>query len=180
MSTARPYAPEKAAAGASSLPLSKEQKRVLCQWAAQAWRLAGMPYFADQDDLPAALRLTKTQALEVWRHEEQLTACGKRHLTACTQRDYLALRGHWMALLGRYSAAARDVIEHSTGERQVALRKLGHEIEAAKDVIENGAAYVAAIARARYRSKPEDLSAKKIWVLIFDLRRNAGRRRKKR
>lgn len=178
MSGHRPEAIEKAAAGASGAPLSVDQKKRLCMWAADAWAKAGHPHYADQAaDLPACIRLTKTQALALWRHEEQVKACGKKHLTACTQRDYLALRAHWFVLLGRPREAARDAIESQLDERQVALKKLRDECSLALDAIEKPWDYVSAIAWKRNKARPEDLSAKQIWSLIITLRSRAYKRR---
>ncbi len=167
--------------GASSAPLTNEQKAAICILAAEAWEQAGRPYYDDQPgDLPAFMRLTKTDALELWRHEQQQEACGQRHLVACTQRDYLALRGHFRHLLGRDVDAMRDFIRQETRDNAYALAKLKHECRAAEDVIERPLDYVESIARRRYRTAIADLSTRKVWVLIFDLRRNAQRRRKKR
>jgi hypothetical protein len=48
------------------------------------------------------------------------------------------------------------------------------------DVIEHAEGYVFAIARARYKvGSMDELGEKQLWVLLFDLRRNAQRRRKK-
>lgn len=178
MTPQRPEAVAKAAEGASGAPLSRKQKRWLCDWARQAWVKAGRPLFADQAaDVPACLRLTQTQAFEAWRHEEQLKACGKRHLTACTQRDYLALRAHWKLLLGEPRTAARDAIESAVDERQVALHKLHKEAALALDAVEKPMDYVGAIAWRRYKARVEDLNAKQIWSLIITLRSRACKRR---
>jgi len=151
----------------------------LCMWAASAWKKAGCPHYADQDsDMPECIRLSRAQALELWRHEQQHKACGKRHLTACTQRDYLALRAHWKLLLGQPRKAIRDAIESAVGERQVALHKLRKECSAALDVVENPYDYVSAIAWRRYKSRPEHLSSKQIWSLIITLRSRACKRRR--
>lgn len=175
-----PDALDRAVSGESNAPLTHDQKAALCILAGEAWELAGRPYFDDQAiDLPACLRLTKSDGLELWRHEQQEIACGKRHLTAATQRDYLALRSHFRRLLGRDEDADRDAARSGIQENKLALSKLDHECVAARDVIDRPHDYVGSIARTRYKAPVHDLSPRQIWVLIFDLRRNAQRRRKK-
>ena len=177
--TERPEAVEKAAGGASGAPLSRKQKMYLCKWARQAWEQAGRPYYDDQDpDIPACFRLTKSQALELWRHEEQVKACGKSNLTTCTQRDYLELRAHWKMLLGDARQAARDAIESSVDERQVALHKLRSECALALDAIDKPMDYAAAIAWRRYRERVENLSPKQVWSLIITIRSRAYAKRR--
>ena len=115
-------------------------------------------------------------------------------LRACTQEDYAPLMAHFVLMLsvaerelGQAGAARRDLAA-STGLRQraaveprrVALAKLEAEEQAAADVIERPAAYVASIARARFKGAAiADLTERQLWMLVFDLRRNASRRRQK-
>lgn len=179
MSTERPGACDRAVSGAATASLTNDQKAAICILAAEAWGRAGRPYYDDQpSDLPECLRITKAEALDLWRHEEQMKACGKRHLTACMQDDYLALRAHFRALTGRMRGAARDAIEHEVGDRGLALKKLEKECALALDSIERPWDYVCGISRRKYKALPHDLGRKQIWSLIITLRSRAAKRRR--
>ena len=68
----------------------------------------------------------------------------------------------------------------ATDSLRQAMAKLRMELDRARDIIDNPEAYVATIARCRFKCPTIDLSEKQIWMLIFDIWRNASRRRSKR
>jgi hypothetical protein len=81
-------------------------------------------------------------------------------------------------MLGQAGMADRMQARAEMEPRRVAIWKLEHECGAVSDVIDRPMSYVMSIARARYKVQDlADLGEKQIWVLLFDLRRNAQRRR---
>lgn len=156
---------DRAVRGSELSPLNNEQKAVICILAREAY---------DKIGCLAGEKYTE------WRHEQQQIACGKLSLCTATQKDYRALRGHFLALLGRTRAAFKDFVAAEAGDTGFAMAKLKHEIKNASDVIQNGEDYVRKIARSRFKTMDlKSLGSKQIWNLIFDIRRNAQRRRRK-
>lgn len=154
---------DRAEAGAANTPLSAGQKRDLILLARRAWEKAGA-----------------LESFDAWRHRQILLCVERPGLRACTNADYGYVSAHFLALVGQADFAHRQRDRADANDRTMALAKLDAELDAAADVIENGAAYVAAIARARFKTTliRTDLNAKQIWGLVFDLRRNAQRRRR--
>jgi len=172
---------EQAAAGAASAALSNEQKRNVAMAAEKAWKLHGMPMF-DQDVLDSGnpLALTKSQALELWRQEEQVAACGRRHLTCCTQADYPALMGHFARLNQDTRSQEFWQSRAISDPRRQAWAIFQATCHHASDVIERPLEYAGHIARSKFKGVPlADLQAKQLWVLIYDLKRAAAHRRAK-
>ncbi|MFA6271419.1 MAG: hypothetical protein WC657_09535, partial [Candidatus Paceibacterota bacterium] len=96
------------------------------------------------------------------------------------QEDFDQGKSHFLRLLGQTTMADRMQARAEMEPRRVAEWKLRHECEAAADVIDRPWEYAMSIARARYKVQSvDDLAAKQLWVLMFDLRRNAQRRRRK-
>lgn len=156
---------DRAVRGSELAPLKNEQKATICILAREAYDKIG--HFSGDD-------------YDTWRHDQQHTACGRSSLCAATQKDYRAIRGHFLALLGRKKAAFKDFVAAETGDAGFVLAKLRHECRNAQDVIEAPMEYVTTIARSRFKSTDlSSLSAKQLWSLVFDIRRNAQRRRRK-
>ena len=170
----RPSALDRAVSGAAGAPLSAQQRQRLCALASRAWKqrcaqgLAAAPVAGVVDP----------GLFERFRHEENFKSCHKEHLRACTQADWPALKAHYLRLLGDREQARRLELRQATQGAAMALAKLRAEAERAGDVIARPFDYVGAIARARFKLPLEQLGAKQIWTLVFDLRRNAQRRRK--
>jgi hypothetical protein len=74
--------------------LSKHQKAILCQMAADAYAVQKKHGLIDDD-----------VKLEAWRREEQRAAVGIESLKDCRQAHYLPLRGHFAALAGKTEVA---------------------------------------------------------------------------
>jgi len=160
---------DRAVAGAAGAPLSAQQRQRLCALAHKAWlRCFGLGVAAAGD----------AGVFERFRYEENFKACHKEHLRACTQADWPALQAHYLRLLGASEQARRMDERQITQPWTMALAKLRDECGKVGDVIERPMDYVGAIARARFKAPVEQLNAKQIWTLVFDLRRNAQRRRK--
>jgi hypothetical protein len=97
---------ERAIRGAAGAPLTNEQKRDVCMLAAKVWTAIGKPGFADQAaDLPRAFRLSESEALELWRQNQQRQACGGRHLTAARHDQFPQIMAQFRALESRALAA---------------------------------------------------------------------------
>lgn len=150
--------------GCELAPLTNDQKATICILAQEGYDRVG--------------RLTGEE-FDSWRHAQQEIACGRASLCTATQKDYLALRGHFRALAGHTRSALRDFVASETNDSGYARKKLRHECRAAEDVIADPENYVRSIARNRFKTGDlEALSSKQIWSLVFDIRRNAQRRRR--
>ena len=81
--------------GASTNPLTKKQKGIICEIAGRAFRHRG-----------------EVGKLEDWRREQQFLAVKQRSLTACGQSDFLPLVAHFEGLAGeggrQFNAALRN------------------------------------------------------------------------
>ncbi len=170
---------DRAVSGAAGAPLSARQKRDVVLAAAQAWRKAGRPYFdAAADAAGDPLALSEAQAFELWRHESQAAACGRKHLTACTQREYPGLVAHFLRTAGKEAAADYWAERAAFDPARQARAKLDATLREVAGTIERPADYAAAIARSKFKTADlAALSARQAWVLVFDLRRAAQKRR---
>ena len=194
--------------GAAGAPLSSAQKRDIMMLARRVWGQIGKPGFADQRaDLPAEIRLGEAEAFELWRRSEQRAATGCAHLTAATNGMFPHYMRRFNEVLAVYLEGGTPLPPELDGgngvppskgsgearreeaywfsrtigdQTRVALWKLRQECQAAQDVIDNPRGYVAAISKNRFKTPAiETLSERQLWSLIFDLRRNAQRRRRK-
>ena len=154
--------PAQCVEGAALAPLTNEQKRELVLLARSAWAFIGRPLDFD-----------------TWRHQQVAQVCERHGLREARQEEYLLLRAHFLGMLGQQRMAQRDLVLAAVEPRRVALHKLEQEFAAVTDVIDRPQEYVEAIARARFKIGLDDCGEKQLWVLLFDLRRNAQRRRKK-
>lgn len=159
---------DRCVSGAALAPLSNEQRQELARLALRAYAHA---YPSPSQPRPL---------FDDWRHEQVKIACERDGLRQAHQEDYALVKAHLLRIVGQGAQANRMEDRAQLEQRRVALHKLGQECKAAADVIENGLSYVRSIARARYHGAGLDaLNEKQIWGLIFDLRRNAQRRRAK-
>lgn len=154
--------------GAAGASLTTGQRRqMMAHLVRPAWRVhfARFPGQTPED-------------FDAWRGEENFKACGKTSLRACTQADWPALMSHYLRIMGRRAAAERMDQRRLTGARAVAMDKLRRACECARDVIARPFDYVGVIASSRFKRPIEELGARELWVLTFDLRRAAQRRRR--
>lgn len=161
--------------------MTNEQKRRVCMLAREAWDKAGRPGFADQaDDTPAQIRISQTEAFEMWRHAEQAKSTGCLHLTCSENRLFPLLMAHFARLAGR-AADAEYWADRTVGDPQrQAMFALKRTFDQAKDLIGNPREYCAEIARSKFRTTDlESLSERQIWTLVFDMRRATQKRRAK-
>jgi hypothetical protein len=166
--------------GAAGAPLDAQQKGKICALAREAWERQGRPGFAGQpEDIPDEMKLSPSEAYKLWRQNEQGLAVGHEHLTACQQRHFPELMRHFSVLAGRQSNAAYWGQRGLTDPARQARAKLERTFGEVSDVIDNPGAYAAKICRARYRCEIPDANSNQVWTLVFDLRRNAQRRRAK-
>jgi hypothetical protein len=184
--------------GAALAPLSPEQRRELVLLAKRAFDKLSSPtstlppssslpppstnHPPPQPSLlpPSTFHLPPSTSFDTWRHQTCLQVVERPGLTACRQEDFAPLKGHFLRLIGQEAMADRLQERAEMEPRRVALWKLEQEYSAVLDVIDRPDEYVFSIARARYKcGQIEDLSEKQIWTLLFDLRRNAQRRRRK-
>ena len=165
---------DRAIAGAAGAPLSREQKGKIAMLSRKAWERFGRPGAAPGVTGGKAA----AEAFRAWRLMQDGEACGKGSLRAATNADYPLLKAHFLRMLGYTATADRMATRAAMDPSQQALAKLRHEMEGAQDVIERPAQYIAAIARCKFKTTDlESLSAKQLWVLVFDIRRSAQKRR---
>lgn len=170
---------DRAMAGASGAPLSKRQKRDVCMLAGLAWQHSGRPYYDENAyETQDPIALSPAEALELWRHEEQARACGKKHLTACTQRDFPWLMAHFLRAAGQNVLARQYEVGAALDPLRQARAKLEATMLDVAGAIERPRDYAAAIARCKFKTTDlAALSPRQVWVLVFDLRRAAQKRR---
>lgn len=168
-----------AIAGAANRPLTRNQKKRVCVVAGAAWDKQGRPHFDPKAD--PDIRLTKTEAMELWRHEEQDNLIGRRHLTTATQADFPLLMAHFYALAGWQSSADYWSSRIGGDDGRRAAAALNYEYKTVRDVIARPREYIATIATSKFgTANLRDLAPADIWTLVFDLRRAAAARRRKR
>jgi hypothetical protein len=130
-------------------PLSNEQKARICILARQGFDLV----VTDLD-------------LQAWRRAQQLAACGKESLTACTQEDFLKLKSHFQKLAGEEGDSLRTANREAGDPARVALFKLREAMT------ERGLSigYAINICRTQYKCTLEQASAKQLWCLVYTIR----------
>lgn len=105
-----------------------------------------------------------------WRHREAIKACGLR-ISEASQQHYNELVSHFSQLAGQQGRAFGAEMRKGTDALRIALFKLRAEL--AKQGLDDG--YAASIAKHKFKVMSlERLSAKQVWVLVYDLRRIAG------
>jgi len=155
--------------GAALAPLSREQKKDLILLAQRAFQR-----------LYDSGTLSESTEFESWRHQQVMQVCERGGLREARNEDFLALQGHFLGLLGQPVLAERRRVASQLEPRRWALAKLHQECDAATDVIDRPWDYICSIARSRFKTPQiEELGEKQIWMLMFDVRRNAQRRRAK-
>jgi len=105
-----------------------------------------------------------------WRHREAIKACGLR-ISEASQQHYDELVSHFSQLAGQPGRAFGAEMRKGTDSQRIALFKLREEL--AKQGLTDG--YAASIAKHKFKVMSlERLTAKQVWVLVYDLRRIAG------
>jgi hypothetical protein len=158
---------QRACASLGGQPLNNAQKRDAILLMIEAW--PGAPDAEKSAD-----------AFTAWRREHTSLACGHPHLTACQQRHLPAIMAHFARLAGKPSVARywEERAIMGDGARQ-ARSLLDRAIREAADVIAKGEEYAASICRTRFKCGLADCSQRQLMMLVFDVRRNAQRRRAK-
>lgn len=159
-----------------SAPLDKGQKAYLAQLAreafARAQRAAREAGAVFEGDLFMNALLND---FEEWRHEEVSRACSKNGLRCCTQDDYGAVKGHFLAKLGREGQAVKAIVRGEGNEGRVARFKLRKELEGAG--FKWG--YAEAICKSKFKCDLASASPAQVWKIFYDVKRNAKARREK-
>ncbi len=113
---------------------------------------------------------------EEFRHAEVAKACHKNGLRCCSQDDYGSVKGHFLALIGREGAAMKAMVQGAGNGKRTAEMVLLRELTAAN--LRQG--YAEAICRNKYKCTIADATERQVWTLVYDVRRTAaGRKRKK-
>jgi hypothetical protein len=134
-----------------SAPLNNSQKGFLCLLYRRAFDHQALGEAADP---------------ETWRHDQQVKACGKSSLRACTQSDFAALMARGYDLSGESGLALKWLLKAGINPKRVAMSKL----EAACAERGLSLAYPAAICRRQYRCDLEDATEKQVWCLVYTIR----------
>lgn len=138
--------------------LSRDQKLVLVKLAQTAWVRSGAAK-ADESE-------------EAFRQREALAACGRR-ISQATQKDYNALKSHFLQLAGDTAGAFDAQMKVSISDYNVALYKLRAEL--AKHKLTDS--YAVAILSRKYKvSGLQWATAKQLWGVLFDVRRSHTRK----
>ena len=155
--------------GAALAPLTGEQRQKLARLARSAYDRLRRRAPASAAPLPD---------FDTWRHAQVRLCVERGGVTECRQEDYDVVKAHFLRVLGQAEMAERMQARAECEPRRQALGKLHRECEAAADVIDRPLEYVASIAKSRFKTRIlDDLSEKQLWSLVFDIRRNAQRRR---
>jgi hypothetical protein len=150
-----------------SAPLSKIQKRYLCQIARRALNQV------------RALARVRGEAFDVkeedWRHEEVIVACGKHGLRCCSQDDYKTVEAHFLDRLGAHGAAFNAQVRAATEKRRQAEAVLVRELEKAGLHLN----YANAICQRQYRCTIFDATERQLWNLVYTVRNRAATQRRR-
>lgn len=141
--------------GTASLKLKNHQKAYLSQLAEEAYNVARAHY--SHDDLK----------LDAWRQRESINACGLR-ISEAEQRHYNDIKAHFELLKGDSGRAFQTQMREAGSDLRIADHKLSQELKKHGLTRE----YAEAIAIRKFKGQPlSHLTAKKLWVIIFDIRR---------
>lgn len=138
-------------------PLTRRQKWRLCELALRAARAMGEP--------------VSGLAHAEWRRDEARRSAGCRISEGC-QRDYSALKAHFLNLAGEPDAAFGELMQADGNTRRVALWNL------TKALGERGlpAAYAEAICRRQYKCGLAQASAPQLWRLLYTVKNRREKR----
>lgn len=111
---------------------------------------------------------TVLNPFDEWRHGECAKACGAAGLRCADERDFEAIRGHFLKLAGKDDQALKEfVAAQNAGVRRAwavlmgALNTYGYRRE-----------YVAKICKDKYKCDLDRASEGQLWKLLYDVRRN--------
>ena len=132
--------------GASTNPLSKRQKGIICMLAARAHAVMCIGY-----------------SVETWRREQQVVAVAQESLTTCCQADYLTLESHFEYLAGNggnaFNAAYRDLDERTRQARHAldgSLKDRGLDVS-----------YAEKLCQTQYKRGLDKATADQLWRIKY-------------
>jgi hypothetical protein len=152
--------------------LSRKQKAYLAQLARQAFEHLRVQARARGEVFPAdhAMHGEPTDpalwCAETFRHDEVAKACHKKGLRCCSQDDYGAVKGHFLALLGREGQAMKAMVRGADNPKRTAEIKLIEALQ--RGGFNNG--YAEAICRRQFKCSVADATAAQIWKLVYTIR----------
>ena len=145
------HAADQACPDAAWKALTKSEKMRLSQLAASAAKAMGL-------DL-------RGKALDAWRAEQSIAACGVR-ISEATHANWADIKAHFEDLGGRPDAAFRTQLREGDNKRRIAMWKLEKEL-AAKNL---ATGYADAICRTQFKVPMDQASAKQLWCLYFTVK----------
>ena len=168
----------RATKGAAMVALSRKQKIAIASYAKQAFELQV------KCDLVQYEVGKRSAAFTQWRREQQLEACGKSSLRACTNEDYQLLKAHFLNLAGRKREAFKLYVRQQNEPREWMLAKLGAECKKARRLFEKyqGVSpmdYARGFLKNKRGINLSDASKKDIFHAAIMIKKRAGQLRRK-
>ncbi len=158
--------------------LTNHQKREIAQLAHAAWAVS--PSREGMIECNPELSLTGVEA--AWRHFEQGKVLGhlRQSLREATQRDYPALRAHFLRLRAQglalqgdsagATAAGRAADNWTVRAASDGTRRARHLLRRALEEGGLREEYASAICRAQNKCSLDEAGEKQLWRLIFTIR----------
>jgi len=143
--------------------LTKGQKGYLAQLAARAYRVRPSVIGGAEDGI----------SLDDWRRQQVGVAVNKAGLRCCSQFDFKAVEGHFLALLGDIGGAFNAHVRAATEPRRQAQWKLREACAQAGLHI----AYAEAICQRQFHCVLDDATEKQLWNIKFTIDRRARARK---
>ncbi len=132
------------------------QKRLLSDLAEAAYKRAQQHHA--HDDL----------SMTDWRHRESIEAAGVR-ISEAQQKHYNLIKAHFELLAGESGKAFNTHMREHTSPLRIARHKLDEELK--KHQLQES--YATHIAGCKFKQVVLDkLTAKQVWALVYDIRRN--------
>ena len=146
-----PNRADRAVAGGQSKPLTRNQKTTLVLLAQHAF-----------DHVKIT---TEVGDIETFRHNEAITACGRR-ISEARNEHFSSLKSHFLNLAGQAGRAFNSAMRSGTEDNRLAMVALE------RSCAERGLRmdYPAAICWRQYKCKLDNASAKQLWQLNFTVR----------
>jgi hypothetical protein len=143
-----------------STPLSRGEKAYLARLAKDAWA---------QLDRAGAIDQPESE----WRRDQAIAAIGKR-ISEAVRGDFAALKTHFLAMAGKTRRAFDTALADTTAAQSRATALYHLKAELTKHQLDSS--YAAAILADKYKTTTNDATAKQLWTIVYDVRRNMRRR----
>ncbi len=142
----------------AQVPLSKPQKAHLSRLAKEAWTMLDRAGAIDEkaDD---------------WRRDQAISACGRR-ISEAVNGDFETLQAHFLGMAGKTDRAFQSAMRADSND----VRQARHKLDTFCRQHGLQPEYPAKIMRDKFKTTLDDASAKQLWAVFFDCKRNKGRK----